>query len=147
MAKPHKIIKAATIDLKNIYFQYVPERFEMAFKVIPSEETLRLSQLPHCDLLKRYMESKSANLLDTDYYKMHESWGRKRNYIKKKINKFIELFNDISKNGLRVPIFVSEEPLYKKFHDGYEIYEGHHRASIWFVLGHKSIKTKIIKFI
>lgn len=147
MGRPYKIIKSATIDLKDIYFQYVPKRFEAAFKTVPSEKTLHISQLPHCDLLRKYMKSKSIDLLDTDYYKMHESWGRPVGYIQGKITKFITLFESISKNGLKVPILVSKKPMYKKFHNGCEIYEGHHRASIYFVLGHKSIKSKIIKFI
>ena len=146
MGKAYKVIKTDNIKLDQIYFQYVPGRFEKAFRTTPSVSTLHISQLPHCDLLRKYVDSKSTDLLKTDYYKMHEAWGRNKKWIESRILKFIKLFENVSKNGLRKAIMVLEKPMHKKFHDGYEIYEGHHRTAVYVVLGRESIKSKIIRF-
>jgi len=143
----YKILEEKNIVLDQLYFQYVPKRFEKAFKVKPSKNTLHITCLPHIDLLKKYMESGFKDLEKTNYYKMHKSWGRKDGWIRKKIHRFVKLFKDVSKNGLKKPIIITKKPLYKKFHDGYEIYEGHHRASIYVVLNKKMINSKIVEFI
>ena len=144
--KRFKTLEKKKVNLEDLYFQYVPGRFEQAFGNNPSADTLHVSQLPHISLLKKYMESKSADLTDSDYYRMHEAWGRNRKWIKSKISRFIKLFESISKNGLKIPITIAKEPLHKKFHNGYEIFEGHHRAAIYIVLSRRKIEAKIIKF-
>ena len=145
--KCYKVLEEKKVKLDQLYFQYVPKRFEKVFKVKPSESTLHITCLPHIDLLRKYIKSGFKDLEKTTYYKMHKSWGRKNGWIIKKITIFVKLFKDISKNGLKKPIIIAKKPLHKKFHDGYEIYEGHHRASIYFVLNKKVINSKIIEFV
>lgn len=147
MGKLYKTVKRTDVKLGNIYFQYVPGRFEQAFEAEPSADTLHVSCLPHCDLLRKYIESKETNLLNTDYYLMYRAWKRDIMWIKKRIKRFVKLFDNISRNGLKTSIIITKKPLHRKFHGGYEIYDGHHRAVICLVLGHKTIASEIVEFI
>ncbi len=76
---------------------------------------------------------------------MQSSWGREDSYIRNKASKFIAMYEHVKKNGHIGRVYVVREPLYERvFESGYEIYDGHHRSSIYVVLGYEVIKCKIV---
>ena len=140
-----KVIKNKDIKLKELHFQYFPSRFIR--EVYGSDGNMMLvKNSPHCDFLIQYEKvGKEVYKANTNYYKMQKAWGRDERYILKKMKKLTGLYDSIKKNGLKVKVQVLEEPLYKRvFDDGYEIYDGHHRASVCFILGYKKIKCEVI---
>lgn len=127
------------ISIDRIKAQYNPDRF-MFWKSLyegPKGEVLNMIYSPHCRLLRGK---------GVAYYKMHQLYGKNDRWIRDKIKKFINLFEEIKKDGgYRNNIIILKEPLVKnKYNNGFEIFEGHHRVACCLVLGVKEINCKII---
>ena len=151
MSKKIKNIKKKIIDIDNLYFQYIPEKF---FKEIyPGDEKgmLRLENCPHYKFLLLYREIGKDIwncYKDTDYIKLQILWGRDDKYTRKKASMFIKTYKDIKKHGLKKRIVVLDKPMHRQFFiNGYEIYHGHHRAAICKVLGFNKVKCMVSKLI
>lgn len=72
----------------------------------------------------------------TPYHKMQRLYGRKDKWIKGKMDSFIFLFEAVRREEPVDRLVVLNKPIVKnKFNSKYEIYEGHHRASCYLVLG------------
>lgn len=150
MPKNHIIntIRTEDISFDELHFQYFPSRFIR--EVYGDDGNMMLvKNSPHCDFLKQYEKiGEEVYKNNTNYYKMQKGWGRDEKYILKKMKKLVGLYNDIKKDGLKVKIRALEAPLYSKvFDSGYEIYDGHHRASVCCILGYKTIACEVIKVI
>lgn len=135
-----------TVNINQIKAQYNPDRFKFWKSLYegPEEEVLNMLYSPHCRFLDQYI--KQNNLEVTSYYKLQKLYGRNHKWIKNKINKFINLFEDIKKNGCLKKIIILTHPLVKNiYNNSFEIYEGHHRYSCLVNLGTKEIKCKVIE--
>lgn len=141
-----KTYDVLVIDINQIKAQYNPDRFKF-WKSLhggPEEEVLNMLYSPHYRFLNQYMQRN--NIKNSSYYKLQKLYGRNHKWIKDKINKFINLFEDIKKNGCLKKITILTNPLVKNiYNDSFEIYEGHHRHSCLMVLGKKKIKCRVIK--
>jgi len=130
------------IPLSKLKAQYNPKRvkFWKQLHVGPKEEVFNMKYSPHYRFLQAYDENHKIleNIKTSPYYKMHILYGKTHNWTMDKINKFINNFNDIKKNGIKEEVEVN-----KISENEYEIYEGHHRVSIWLYLGHDNIICKI----
>lgn len=127
------------ISIDRIKAQYNPDRF-MFWKSLhegPKEEVLNMIYSPHC----RFLRDK-----EVVYYKMHQLYGKNDRWIKDKIKKFINLFEEIKKDGgYKNNIIILKEPLVKnEYNNGFEIFEGHHRVACCLVLDVKEILCKVI---
>lgn len=127
------------IDINEIKAQYNPDRFKF-WKLLhegPKEEVLNMIYSPHC----RFLRDKEAV-----YYKMHQLYGKNDRWIRNKIKKFINLFEEIKKDGgCRDNIIILKKPLVKnEYNNRFEIFEGHHRVACCLILGIKEISCKII---
>lgn len=135
-------------DIKSgaLHFQYVPGRFIREIYGADEETKLLIHNSPHYSFLKEYQKT-GKKVLDnkTNYYIMHSRWGRSDKFIHGKASRFLAMYEHVKKSGPIGRIYVVKEPLYERtFDSGYEIYDGHHRASIYAVLGHKIIKCVIV---
>ncbi len=137
------------ININLIKAQYNPSRFKFwkSLHIGPKQEVLNIKYSPHYRLLKQYIEQ-NKNIRNTDYYKLQKLYGRNDKWIKNKINKFINLFEDIKKNGydLNQRIIILNKPIVKnKYNNKYEIFEGHHRITCCLILKLEKIPCQIIK--
>ena len=136
------------IDISKIKAQYNPDRFKYWESIYdgPNEEVLNMLYSPHYIFLDQYLKHGINNLEKTSYYKLQKLYGRKDKWIRKKINKFIKLFEDISNKGYKNRIIILRKPLVNNtYNNGFEIFEGHHRVSICNILKYKRIKCKVLK--
>lgn len=79
---------------------------------------------------------------------MMKYWGRGEKHNIWKVKRFLNNYNSIKKNGIKNPISVLRRPMHNKaLHEGFEIYHGHHRATICFILGYKKIPCVMLKVI
>ncbi len=128
------------IDPKKLKAQYNPERFHL-WKSLHNgseKEALNMIYSPHYRFLK--------NRKDKSYYQLQRFYGRKDKWIKNKIDKFLDVFESIKKDGFTENISAVEIPLVKnKYNKGYEIFEGHHRVACALVLGIEKIPCEIIR--
>ncbi len=147
MQKKIKDIKRKIIDIDKLYFQYIPNEFLKDVYPGGEEDMLSLINSPHYRFLELYNEIGKKiwnNYKETDYIKLMKFWGRDDKYNRQKVAKFIKTYNSIRKRGLQKRIVVLNKPMYKKFFlDGYEIYHGHHRASICKFLEYKKVPCVI----
>lgn len=128
------------ISINRIKAQYNPDRFNFwkSLHEGSEEEVLNMIYSPHC----RFLKDKGVA-----YYKMHQLYGKNDRWIRDKIKKFINLFEEIKKDGgYRNNIIILKEPLVKnEYNNGFEIFEGHHRVACCLVLGVKEILCKVIR--
>ena len=147
--KKIKKIKAINIDTNDLYFQYIPEKFFRELYTGKTEDMLSLINTPHYRFLILYEKVGDGiwdQYKDTDYVKLMMRWGRNDKFNKKKVSKFIETYKSIKKKGFQGRISVLNKPINKKnFEHGYEIYHGHHRASICKCLGYRNMPCMIYK--
>ena len=140
------VLKALDISPDDLHFQYFPGRFIR--EVYGNDGNMMLvKNSPHYSFLEKYVEIGDAirSMKDTNYYKMQHMWGRGDKYITKKINKIIRLYEQIKKNGLKRKVQIVEEPLYERvFDEGYEIYDGHHRAAVCALLRYDVISCEMV---
>lgn len=125
---------------------------------------------PHVELLRLYNLYKSEIfnmefLRTTRYYKMHRGW-RERGInasvrtddwiLNKKVKNFIRIYLNIKENGYSYEaknksfISILREPLarkygYKREIDGYELFDGGHRAACLYILKYRHIKVLVLK--
>jgi hypothetical protein len=138
-------IRNDRIAVDELHFQYFPGRFIR--DLYGSDGNMMLvKNSPHYSFLQKYDEIGDDVLkFHTDYYKMHNAWGRDDRFIHAKTSKFINLYKLIKKDKFNKRIMVVENPLYERvFDSGYEIYDGHHRASIYAFLGQKEIDCQVV---
>ena len=122
----------------ELYMQYYEKRFPLGFPHLgdPCEQSLRCINLPHVDLVKKFIEGNWRKEFESHpYYIMHSNWGRKRDRIINRAKKFRSVYSDIKKNGLKTPVIVTKKNKETHFYDGWEILDGHHRVSICINLG------------
>jgi len=144
---PTKVIEVAPIEVKA---QYNPDRFRQwqSLHVGGPYQVLNIAFSPHVYFLTRYEETGNytSGLRKSRYYKMHRLYGKKKEWIEKKAEAFIALYEFIKGGGepserisiLRTPIVPNI------FNKGYEVYEGHHRLSIYYVLDVPKIKVDLL---
>jgi hypothetical protein len=138
------------VNTKDFYFemadprllkaQYNPERFHLwkSLHIGPEEEALNMLFSPHYRFLK--------NKKDDSYYNLQKYYGRNKQWIKNKIEKFLGVYENIKKNGFTENISALEHPLVKNnYNKGFEIFEGHHRVSIALILNINEIPCEIIR--
>jgi hypothetical protein len=138
-----------TVDTSRYYFcmiktevlkaQYNPERFHI-WKGLhngPPDKVLDMRYSPHYRFLKG----------DEDpYWKLQAKYGRKSKWIKNKIQKFREVYDNILKEGFYENISALEIPLVEnEYNKSFEIYEGHHRVAIALVLRLDVIPCEVIR--
>lgn len=142
-----KLVK--TVDTTRYYFQmieteklkaqYNPERFHL-WKSLhngPGKEALNMIYSPHYRFLRGH---KSA------YHQLQKYYGRNNKWIKNKINKFLEVYDNIRKEGFTENISALEIPLVKNdYNNSFEIFEGHHRVACALSLGLEVIPCEIIR--
>ena len=94
----------SAIGIDKIKAQYNPKRFRFWRQLHegPKKEVLNMIYSPHFRLL--YGDRKP-------YTKMQELYGRNEEWIKNKINEFIDLSYDILSNGFKRPIMIFKKPL------------------------------------
>lgn len=140
------VIRNIDVEYDKLHFQYFPSRFIREVYGGNDEDKLLIKHSPHYDLLVRYQNIGNKVLdLPTNYYKMQSQWGRKDGWIHGKTSKFLNMYEHIKRNGPIGRVSIVEDPLYERvFEDGYEIYDGHHRASIYVALGYEIIKCKVV---
>jgi len=127
------------IDPNKLKAQYNPERFHMWVSLHngPKGKEFDMKYSPHYRFLRGHEEA---------YWQLQRMYGRNDKWIKNKINKFMEIFNSVSKNGFIENISALEIPLVENIYNtGFEIYEGHHRVAISLVLGLGSVPCEIIR--
>ena len=139
-----------TIKLEDIKAQYNPNRFNFwqSLHEGPEKEVLNMFYSPHYRFLKQHKSFgiHLARVNKTSYYKLQELYGRNDKWIKEKICKFLDLYNNIFDNGFKEPIIVVDKPIISnKYNSGLEIFEGHHRVACCYVLGYKDIECKIVR--
>jgi len=134
------------ININSIKTQYNPDRFKFwkSLHEGPEEEVLNMLYSPHYRFLNQYIQQN--NIETTSYYKLQKLYGRKDKWIRNKINKFIELFESIKKEGCREKIIVMSKPLVKnKYNNSFEIFEGHHRVACFLILNLTKIFCEVIE--
>jgi len=124
-----EIIGEEEINLDTLYAQYNPSR-NRYYKLV--SKSMLIKDSPHVDFLRQYEHNKDFKYSKTNYYKMHQLYGKKHPWINQKCGKFLTLYNRI-KEGKEVDKIIA-----LKNENKYEIYEGHHRASC-FILIKRSI--------
>jgi len=137
------------IDVKTLHpsvlsAQYNPDRFDFYARVHDGDPSkiLDISFSPHVRMLKQYQ--KVGNKIfwkqwkKTSYYRMQRLYGRDRSWIKNKMIGFINLLKRIENDADCDMMEILQNPLIKnKYNSSYEIWEGHHRASCFYVLDKK----------
>lgn len=139
-------IRNQDIRYDELHFQYFPSRFIREVYGGNEEDKLLICNSPHYSFLKGYQEI-GKKVLDnkTNYHIMQSRWGRSDKWIHGKAGRFITMYEHIKNNGPISRVSVVEEPLYERvFDSGYEIYDGHHRATIYVVLGYEIIKCRVV---
>ena len=139
-----------TVDTSNFYFQmiepeklraqYNPERFHIwkSLHDAPGKDFLHMLYSPHYRFL---LDSN-----DKTYYQLQKKFGRNDKWIKKKIEKFIGVYESIMKRGFIENVSALEKPIVQnKFNNSFEIFEGHHRVAIALALGIKVIPCEIVR--
>ncbi len=144
-------IERKTLSLDEVSVQYNPERFEQYQSVHNGvyDTVLKLSQSPHCQLLRDY------NLIGGDiwhnfnkhpYYRLQRRFGKSRKSALNKAKRLTALFDEIKTNGFIGEITVLDKPLVPNpYNQGYEIFDGHHRAVCCITLGMKNVRAIIVK--
>lgn len=126
-------------DPNTLKAQYNPQRFHFwkSLHKGPSGEELNMIYSPHYRFLRGHEEA---------YWQLQRYYGRGNKWIKNKINKFIDTFESIKKDGFTENMSALERPLVgNPFNKGFEIYEGHHRVACALVLGIDAIPCEIIR--
>ncbi len=154
MRKKPKKIQNRDIPSSKIYFQYEPKTFLKEFFPGDESEMLRVSNSPHYEFAKLYMDIGRQILTcynDTRYVRLMIAWGRDDKHNKWKVGRFLETFDSIKKKGLSSRVIVLSKPLYKqtfgdpRFAGRYEIFHGHHRAAICAALNIEPIPCTLSK--
>ena len=148
------------IRVSKLHFQYVAPVFNDKFW--PKRDMSVLNS-PHVRFLKKYKDvgMDIDALWDTDYVRLMEYWGflgfgnnRDKEYIKRKISRFLTLYRGIERHGfrrkhriqvLKNPFWITRYCGKEKFLKGYEIWHGHHRASCCYVLGISNVPCVILE--
>lgn len=149
--KKEKINKI--INIKNIYAQYNPNRFNqwksIFKKNIKDEYLLDMLYSPHYELLNIYNSNELKQIEKTKYFQLQKKYGRNYKWIKNKIDKFIDVFNNIKDNGydLNQKIIVLNKSLIENKYNksGYELFEGHHRLSCLLYLNYNFIECDFVE--
>lgn len=144
-------IERKTLSLDEISAQYNPERFKQYKSVYKGADdgVLDMNQSPHCKLLTDYYNKGDnvwKNFSNHPYYLMQRRYGKSRKSAFDKAKRLTALFDEIKTNGFKGRISVIEKPIVSNpYNNGYEIYDGHHRAACCIVLGIKNIEAIILK--
>jgi len=128
------------VDLSKIKAQYNPERFHLwkSLHKGPEKQVLNMLYSPHYRFLK--------NRNNKSYYQLQKLYGRDDKWIKKKIKKFLGVFESIKSEGFKERIIIVENPLIKNdYNERYEIFEGHHRVACALFLNIKEVPCQVIR--
>lgn len=148
MKKHPKIKDKKVLNLDLVKAQYNPNRFKQWKSLYPLNDNdfLNMRYSPHIRFLEKYECGQLKNIESTPYYKMHKLYGKNKIWIENKIEKFLNIYEELKKEFiLKENISILEEPQYSNpYNHGYEIYEGHHRFSCALFLQIKEIEFDII---
>lgn len=135
------------IIITQIKAQYNPDRFKFwkSLHEGPEIEVLDMVYSPHYRFLKQYVNQKGININKTAYYKLQSMYGRNDKWIHLKIDKFINLFNSVRKEGFKENVIVLSKPVVdNEYNSGFEIFEGHHRIACGLILNIGNITCNVI---
>ena len=148
-----KVIDLDT-PLCDIFLQYNTDRFKYFRQSVTSssKNPLVVENSPHVNFLNIY-NSVGDDIYDiiksTNYFRMHKLYGRNKKWIIKKAKSFVDLYEEIKKNGFdksKSIILLSSPLVRSKFNkSGYEVYEGHHRVACCFFLKMETVPSIIMK--
>jgi hypothetical protein len=146
-------IEILPVEIDKIHCQYNYDRFKLYREVVRKgcnyNEILNISESPHCDLLRNYIDNKEKvfdNIKKSMYYRMHKLYGKNHKWTINKIKTFFNLYEDIKKRGFIGEIVLINKPVVEnKYNDGYEIYEGHHRTSCCYMLGLDTVNSQLVR--
>lgn len=102
-----------------------------------TNEDLHVKNTPHYRFamgLVNHLEFDVGSDDGIPYVEWHKSRGRSQDNVDQKVIKTLNLFDSISKNGLKKPIIIKKGTN--------EIHDGHHRAAICAALGYREIPCK-----
>lgn len=144
-------IEHKCLSFDEISVQYNPDRFE-AYKSVhigTYERVLDIRHSPHCKLLHDYNNNGNTiwkKFRKHPYYRLQRRFGKSRRTALDKAKKLTALFDEIKANGFKGGITVIDKPLVANpYNQGYEIFDGHHRAACGIVLGMKKIEAIVLK--
>jgi hypothetical protein len=133
------------IKLENIKCQYNPLRFKhwKSLHSGPIERVLDIKYSPHVKFLNEYIQTKKVPQ-NTSYHRMHMLYGKDNAWINDKVESFVNLYETIKTKGYNGSVILLPKPKHiNKYNTGYEIWEGHHRCSICYVLNYDVIECKM----
>jgi hypothetical protein len=144
--------EAVTLDFLDGYFE-TPD----------GGSDWRITRSMQYDLLRRHARGElEGDLRGTDYWMWHVELDRAgintrpESMIAGKVESLIAVYESIRADGyryggLRSYVWALEEPLIRTRYgidhdaDGYEIYDGHHRAAAIALLGHASLRVLLVR--
>jgi len=137
------------VNIGEIKAQYNPDRFSFwrSLHEGPEIDVLNMMWSPHYRFLRQYVEQKGVinEINKTAYYRLQSMYGRNAKWIQLKVDKFINLFNSVRKNGFKENVIILNKPLVNnEYNSGFEIFEGHHRIACGLVLNIDSITCDVI---
>jgi hypothetical protein len=131
------------IEINKIKAQYNPDRFKywLSLHNGPYPDALNMKYSPHYRFLIEYEKNNNLDWRNTPYYQLQKLYGRKKDWIYEKIEKFLTIYGVLKNYGKVDPIQVVSKPFIPSvFNNSYEIFEGHHRTACYLALG----KTEIL---
>jgi len=144
-------VETRRLPIEKLHVQYNPDRFEK-YKSLhngPLDTVLDMNTSPHCRLLKDYEKNGGriwSGIKKCAYYKMQRLYGKNHRSAVSKVEKFIELYENIKSVGFDSDIIVVNKPIIENKHNSdYEIYTGHHRVACCISLGMKSVPSKVVE--
>ena len=144
-------VSNTVLSVDQLHVQYNPDRFEK-YKSLhrgTCETILKMHASPHCRLLEAYEREGNgifSNIKKYDYYWMQRFYGKSHKSAVSKIKRFVELYENIKKVGLKTSIVVVDKPIIEnQYNSKCEVYTGHHRVACCIKLGIKSVPSEIMK--
>ena len=148
-----KEIKKLAIPISQLHFQYLEPVFNKKFW---PENDMLVANSPHVHFLKLYQKHgdnfkelwKSRYVQQFLYWRRIGFHHRDDKYIKSKIRRVVNLYNSIKRHGyikkhrisaLSESIWASRYGGKNVFLGDYEIWHGHHRSAVCYVLGIKEV--------
>jgi len=141
-------IKIDKVEISNIYAQYNYDRFKYWKSLVDTKDNdniLNMKYSPHVNFLNNI--DKLSKSETSKYFVLQKLYGKNREWIFDKIDKFILLFDSIIYNGYddTQPITILRQSIVPNNYNvgKYEIYEGHHRLACMLTIGESHILSQI----
>lgn len=134
------------IELDRFLVEYNPKRYKLYASLFPTNNTTirEMAMSPMFDFIFTYYKTKHTGKnfvwTNTKYYKMQLLYGRSHSHAVAKMSRFISLFGEIEKQGVKTrPLVISEGE-----HGKFQIKDGHHRIACAMALGYKKLICNVI---